>query len=75
MSKEEVLYNPLRFIEQIAYAYFVNTGMATQKERLFQYQFSKQLWSNIRNFCAQLGCASALGKPRAIRNGVWWQSE
>jgi hypothetical protein len=54
MSKEEVLYNWLKFVEQIAYTYFVNTGMPTQKERLFQYPFPEQLWSNIRNFVHNL---------------------
>lgn len=54
VSKEEVLYNWLKFVEQIAYTYFVNTGMPTQKERLFQYPFPEQLWSNIRNFVRNL---------------------
>jgi hypothetical protein len=54
MSKEEVLYNWLKFVEQIAYTYFVNTGMPTQKERLFQYPFPEQLWTNIRNFVRNL---------------------
>lgn len=54
LSKEEVLYNWLKFIEQIAYTYFVNTGMPTKKERLFQYAFPDQLWTNIRNFVRNL---------------------
>ncbi|WP_374697988.1 HNH endonuclease [Alcaligenes nematophilus] len=54
MSKEEILYNWLKFVEQIAYTYFVNTGRPTQKSRLFQYPFPEQLWSNIRNFVRSL---------------------
>lgn len=54
MSKEEVLYNWLTFVEQIVYTYFVNTGMPTQQQRLFQYPFPEQLWNNIRSFIRNL---------------------
>jgi hypothetical protein len=55
MSKEEVLYNWLRYIQQIAKFYFINTGKPIVEERLFQYHFPDQLWSNIRNFVRSLG--------------------
>jgi len=54
MSKEEVLFNWLKFVEQIAYTYFVNTGKPTQQARMFQYPFPEQLWVNIRNFIRNL---------------------
>lgn len=54
MSKEEVLYNWLRYIQQIAYSYFINIGKPIQQERLFQYRFPDQLWINIRNFVRNL---------------------
>lgn len=54
MSKEEVLYNWLKFIQQIAYNYFINTGKPIQEERLFQNPFPEQLWTNIRNFLHNL---------------------
>ncbi|MDO9104207.1 MAG: HNH endonuclease signature motif containing protein [Methylovulum sp.] len=54
MSKEEVLYNWLRYIQQIAKFYFINTGKPIQEEKLFQYQFPEQLWENIRHFVRNL---------------------
>lgn len=54
MSKEEVMYNWLRFIRQIAVNYFITTGKPIKEERLFQYPFPDQLWTNIRNFIRNL---------------------
>lgn len=54
MSKEEVLYNWLRYIQQIARNYFINTGKPIQEEKLFQYPFPEQLWVNIRKFVQNL---------------------
>jgi hypothetical protein len=54
MSKEEVLYNWLRYIQQIAKFYFINTGKPIVEERLFQYPFPEQLWTNIRCFVRNL---------------------
>lgn len=54
MSKEEVLYNWLRYIQQIAKFYFINTGKPIQEEKLFQYAFPDQLWDNIRFFVRNL---------------------
>jgi len=54
MSKEEVIYNWLRYIQQIAKFYFINAGKPIQEEKLFQYRFPEQLWNNIRNFIKNL---------------------
>ncbi|WP_310625118.1 HNH endonuclease signature motif containing protein [Limnohabitans sp.] len=54
MSKEEVVYNWLKFVQQIAYNYFINMGKPIQEERLFQNPFPEQLWNNIRNFIRSL---------------------
>jgi phage-related protein len=54
MSKEEVLYNWLRYIRQIAGSYFINTGKPIQEDKLFQYPFPDQLWENIRRFIINL---------------------
>lgn len=54
MSKEEVIYNWLRFIRQIAINYFITTGKPIQEEKLFQYAFPDQLWVNVRNFIRNL---------------------
>jgi len=50
MSKEEIIYNWLRYVHQIAKLYFINSGIPIQEEKLFQYQFPEQLWENIRRF-------------------------
>ena len=54
MSKEELLYNWLRYIQQVARNYFINTGKPIQDDKLFQYRFPDQLWTNIRNFVRNL---------------------
>ncbi|MCE7901816.1 MAG: HNH endonuclease [Gammaproteobacteria bacterium PRO9] len=54
MSKEEVMYNWLRYIQQVAKSYFINTGKPIQEDKLFQYSFPEQLWTNIRNFVHNL---------------------
>lgn len=54
MSKEELIYNWLRYIHQIAKNYFINTGKPIQEAKLFQYPFPDQLWENIRLFIRNL---------------------
>ena len=54
MSKEEIIYNWLRYVQQVAKNYFINTGVPIQEDRLFQYRFPDQLWTNIRNFVHNL---------------------
>ncbi|WP_020562993.1 HNH endonuclease [Methylosarcina fibrata] len=54
MSKEEVVYNWLRYVQQIAKFYFINSGKPIQEEKLFQYPFPDQLWENIRRFIRNL---------------------
>lgn len=54
MSKEEVVYNWLRYVQQIAKFYFINSGKPIQEEKLFQYPFPDQLWENIRRFVRNL---------------------
>jgi len=55
MSKEEIIYTWLKFIEQIAYNYFTMQGKPVAKEKLFQYEFETALWNNIRTFIKNLG--------------------
>jgi hypothetical protein len=54
MSKEEILYNWLKYIQQIAKFYYINTGRPIEEAKLFQYVFPEQLWDNIRNFVRNL---------------------
>jgi hypothetical protein len=54
MSKEEVLYNWLRYVQQITKFYFINTGKPIQEEKLLHYPFPDQLWENIRRFVRNL---------------------
>jgi hypothetical protein len=50
LSKEEVIYNWLTYVRQVAEFYFINAGKPIQKDKLFQYPFPDQIWTNIRNF-------------------------
>lgn len=54
MSKEEVIYNWLRYVQQVARNYFINTGKPIQEDKLLQYPFPDQLWANIRTFVRNL---------------------
>ncbi len=81
MSKEEVIYNWLRYIQQIAKFYFINTGKPIQEERLFQYPFPSQLWDNIRRFVRNLaGLPLWINKDLSAtvfggkQNNSYWQT-
>ena len=50
MSKEEILYNWLRYIEQIIKNYFIMQGKPIQESKLFQYKFPEPLWEKIKIF-------------------------
>lgn len=54
MSKEEILYNWLRYIEQIIKNYFIMQGKPIQEKKLFQYRFPQPLWERIRIFVKNL---------------------
>jgi hypothetical protein len=55
MSKEEILYNWLRYIEQIIKNYFIMQGKPIQESKLFEYRFPEPLWERIRIFTTNLG--------------------
>ena len=54
MSKEEILYNWLRYIEQVIKHYFIMQGKPIEERKLFQYRFPEQLWERIRTFTRNL---------------------
>jgi hypothetical protein len=54
MSKEEILYNWLKYIGQVTKNYFLMQGRVIQEDRLFQYRFPEPLWDRIDAFVANL---------------------
>jgi hypothetical protein len=54
MSREEVLYNWLKYVGQVVKSYFLMQGKPIQEERLFQYRFPEPLWDRIEAFIANL---------------------
>lgn len=54
MSKEEILYNWLQYVGQIARNYFITLGKPDPKDRLFQIPFPDQVWENIQKFIENL---------------------
>ena len=54
MSKEEIVYNWLLYVGQIARQYFIMQGRPDPQERLFQYPFPPQIWVNITRFIKNL---------------------
>jgi len=48
MSREEVLYNWLRYVRDLIRRYFLMRGEVVEEEELFQCKFSEELWDLIR---------------------------
>lgn len=54
LSKEEVMFNWLKYTKAVINNYFSNTGRLHDETSLFQQKFDDQLWINIRNFIFNL---------------------
>ena len=54
ISKEEIIYNWLKYIKSIIQQHFALTGVVIDNKKLFQETFPEQLWINIRNFLQNL---------------------
>lgn len=54
MSKEEIVYNWLQYVGQIARQYFIMQGRPDPEKRLFQFRFPEQVWDNIRKLLQNL---------------------
>jgi hypothetical protein len=48
LTKEEVLYNILRYVRDCIKRYFLFMGKSIEDEELFQQKFPDQLWGHIR---------------------------
>jgi len=54
MSKEEIIYNWLKYIGQIIKNFFIMQGKPIKEEKLFQYKFPEPLWDKISIFIRNL---------------------
>jgi hypothetical protein len=54
MAKEEILYCWIGYIGKIIENHFLMMGRVVDNERLFQYPFPEQLWTNIGQFIENL---------------------
>ena len=54
MSKEEIVYNWLSYLKQIASQYFIMQGIPDPADKLFQVTFPEQVWENMRKFLRSL---------------------
>jgi hypothetical protein len=54
MSREEILYNWLRYVRQVIENYLVMQGRVFQEDRLFQYRFPEPLWDRVEAFVGNL---------------------
>lgn len=54
MSKEEIMYNWLKYVGQIIKNYFIMQGKPIKEEKLFQYKFPEPLWEKITIFIKNL---------------------
>jgi hypothetical protein len=48
LTREEVLYNILRYVKNCIRRYFLFMGKSIEDEELFQQKFPAQLWGNVR---------------------------
>lgn len=70
MSKEEICYNWLKYIQQIIKNYFIMQGNPIKEERLFQYKFPEPLWDRIKIFVRNLS-ALPLWVNKELSNTVF----
>jgi len=54
MSKEEILYNWLRYVSQIIKGFYLMQGKPIKEDQLFQYKFPEALWQRIKTFIKNL---------------------
>jgi hypothetical protein len=54
MSKEEIIYNWLKYIAQIIKNFYLMQGKPIKEEKLFQYKFPEPLWDRITVFIKNL---------------------
>lgn len=54
MSKEEILYNWLRYVGQVIKNFLLMQGQVIQEDRLFQYRFPEPLWERVEAFLKNL---------------------
>lgn len=54
MSREEIIYNWLKYIGQIVKNYFILQGNPINEQRLFQYRFPEPLWDRVSVFVRNL---------------------
>ena len=50
MTKEEIIYNWLRYVSQIIKTFYLMQGKPIQEDKLFQYKFPEPLWNKVRIF-------------------------
>jgi len=56
MSKEEILWNWLKYVSQIIRNFFIMQGVPIEESKLFQYKFPVPLWERIRMFVRNFNC-------------------
>ncbi len=54
LSREEIIYNWLKYIQQIIKQHFIFSGKPINENKLFQYKFPSPLWERISIFIRNL---------------------
>ena len=54
MSREEVVYNWLRYVHQLIKQYYLMSGQIIEDDELFEQKFSPELWGLIRKLIKNL---------------------
>lgn len=54
LSHEEIIYNWLKYVQQIIKHHFIFAGKPINENKLFQYEFPVPLWDRIRIFIRNL---------------------
>ena len=70
MSKEEILFNWLKYLKKVITTYFATTGKMVDDDKIFQTQFDEQIWINITNFVKNLSLLP-LWKDRSMASTIF----
>lgn len=70
LSKEEIMYNWLKYISQIIKNFFIMQGKPIDENKLFQYKFPDPLWDKIRIFLKNFSNLP-LWKNKSLSNTIF----
>lgn len=75
MSREELLWNWLKYVLQIIRNYFIMQGAPIDERKLFHYNFPAPLWERIRSFIRNFSALPLWVEHFPFFHSLRWQAE